>query len=888
MAIEINNKPIYLEDSDAPESFQEQQERLTVSSEFIAESPEELLKTLIEDGLSEAEAQGTAYPEPLPGLGPPSIELPDHKGLRDYDEVNRESPACFLTGQAGTGKTYLLRQHIERDPGFGVLAATTGIAAINLGAGTPTIHSLLGFGSTEGAEDAYSSGSMLRKIRLIGDMGYRWIIVDEMSMLHYRVLQAILMGIDGYNDTYEGRQVMGLMLVGDFCQLPPVPGELYQGGKVVMSKQHKPVKEPTPWTFKADCWPRFEQNIVKLTEVRRQSDVLFIEALNAARRGDGARTVELLKAAGANFKHLMNNSFDGTTIVATNDEVNRFNNLCLTKITGEEFWLTSERWYAKQYEPSEWKNVPDKAKYKVGSLVMILQNDQAAKGMPRRYVNGDLGHVVKVHRHESNTEEDPFDIGPNDLVAANKDGEVHAIEVKLLRTDETVVITKVSRPTYQLNEPDMDYIPPGPHKNRIYRGKVPGMQRSVWILGELSYFPLRSAYATTVHKCCMKGTLIPIIGKGLLPIEQVTPGDVTPYGKVKAVAESFRPAYQITTSRGYTVTSSPWHRWLLDKGLAQTSEIAEGSKIEMAQAFHLSGTEEVGTEEAWALGVLVGDGYFAHEDHHIELTNEDTYIRYRFRTYLESQGQTVNKTKENRVRCQSKQFRQRLQALGLEYVKSHDKRIPDSILRSGAKVWGAFLGGLYDADGSVSEKRVCLTTVSKDLAEQVQLVLLYLGIPSKRRVFNTGWKGTGGLYYQVSVAPAYMPKFFREVAISHPGKKAKAEEYNQANYNRVLKPFDGFDTVESVVDLETGVDMFDIELEAEPHLCAFGPFIGHNSQGLSLDAVQINPDAHFFGNPQMAYVALSRCRTAKGLTIVGGEKKLIGKINSDPALGRWL
>jgi len=62
----------------------------------------------------------------------------------------------------------------------------------------------------------------------------------------------------------------------------------------------------------------------------------------------------------------------------------------------------------------------------------------------------------------------------------------------------------------------------------------------------------------------------------------------------------------------------------------------------------------------------------------------------------------------------------------------------------------------------------------------------------------------------------------------------------------------------------------------------------HKSQGLSLDKVQVNVRDHFFSSPGMVYVALSRCRSAQGLRLVGSPKVLIERCVSDPRLKQWL
>src|SRR4026207_54339 len=62
----------------------------------------------------------------------------------------------FLTGPAGSGKTFTLKQRMAETPNYGVLAATTGVAAVNLD--TVTINSLLGYFDTDSLKDRYTTG----------------------------------------------------------------------------------------------------------------------------------------------------------------------------------------------------------------------------------------------------------------------------------------------------------------------------------------------------------------------------------------------------------------------------------------------------------------------------------------------------------------------------------------------------------------------------------------------------------------------------------------------------------------------------------------------------------------------------------------------------------
>jgi ATP-dependent exoDNAse (exonuclease V) alpha subunit len=76
-------------------------------------------------------------------------------------------------------------------------------------------------------------------------------------------------------------------------------------------------------------------------------------------------------------------------------------------------------------------------------------------------------------------------------------------------------------------------------------------------------------------------------------------------------------------------------------------------------------------------------------------------------------------------------------------------------------------------------------------------------------------------------------------------------------------------------------------IEYLPLKVAYGSTV-HKSQGLSLDAVQVNIRDNFFKSPGMLYVALSRCRTSEGLRLVGSEAALVERCAADPRLKAFL
>src|SRR6266404_3018818 len=183
----------------------------------------------------------------------------------------------FTTGPAGCGKSFMYKLRVEEDPGSCVLTATTGVSAVNMD--TTTIHSTLGFFDTDSLIDSYVRGRVHRKLRALAQPDRaREIVIDEVSMLHAEQLDTIYKAIHEVNvgdDQHEPlKYPLGLTVTGDFCQLPPVKGR---------------------WAFQADCWGEFAASTIRLTKIWRQTDPAFLDAINAARAGEGEIAAGVLR-----------------------------------------------------------------------------------------------------------------------------------------------------------------------------------------------------------------------------------------------------------------------------------------------------------------------------------------------------------------------------------------------------------------------------------------------------------------------------------------------------------------------------------------------------------------------------------------------------------------
>ena len=280
----------------------------------------------------------------------------------------------FITGQAGSGKTFLLNKFINeaRKKGKTVaVTATTGLAATHLN-GT-TIHSWSGMGVANSISGNFYS--KIRKPRRENICETDILIIDEISMLHdYRLdmVNAILKKIRKNNSPFGGIQ---LVMIGDFFQLPPVNryDDEFKGGFVTDSV----------------AWRQAGLKICYLNEQHRQADEELSAILTAMRtnnlKRDQVQTLLNRIDAEAPSNEIV------TKLYTTNRDVDIINKKELAKIKGKSYFYSQETEGTKHYVEVLRRAIlaAPILELKKGAHVMSIKNSPDGK-----YVNGSLGEVV--------------------------------------------------------------------------------------------------------------------------------------------------------------------------------------------------------------------------------------------------------------------------------------------------------------------------------------------------------------------------------------------------------------------------------------------------------------------------------------------------------------
>ncbi|MQL92731.1 hypothetical protein Taro_025362 [Colocasia esculenta] len=289
--------------------------------------------------------------------------------------------SIFITGSAGTGKSFLLGHIIAalrriHQPDAVFVTASTGIAACALGG--QTLHSFAGIGLGRGDRD-----TLLRRAATSHGAAKRWrraaaLVIDEISMVDGGVFDALDYIARALR--WQHRRWGGLQLVvsGDFFQLPPI-------------KAPDPTKE---FAFEADCWDSSFDLQVELTHVFRQSDSRLIDLLQGIRRGEPIpqqHLLPLLEPCSKGGECDRDDEENVTRLFPRNDDVRRVNEERLRSLGREVITFVaadtgSEPWRSQLRQGI----APEVLELCVGARVMLIKNTDPAAGL----VNGSTGVVT--------------------------------------------------------------------------------------------------------------------------------------------------------------------------------------------------------------------------------------------------------------------------------------------------------------------------------------------------------------------------------------------------------------------------------------------------------------------------------------------------------------
>lgn len=374
----------------------------------------------------------------------------DNKEWQDALQiVNFTRRSLFLTGKAGTGKSTFLRYVAKNTKKKHVILAPTGIAAIN--AGGSTLHSFfrLPFHPLLPNDRQYdrrhiretlkytnAQRKLLREVELI--------IIDEISMVRADIIDFIDKVLRIYTRNYEPFGGKQLLLVGDIYQLEPV---LKEEDRQLLSPFYS-----SAYFFNAKVWQQMQLVSIELRKVYRQRDDFFIGLLDRIRQNQAtAKDLESLNSRVE--KSVMNkdetNPRMKIILAARRDVVDYTNEQRLSELPGAPtiFYGNISGDFPESSLPT-----PMELQVKPGAQIIFIKNDKE-----KRWVNGTLGIIIEI------------DEDAGIITIANEEGIEFTVEREVWENIR-----------YTFNEKEQ---------------KIEEQ-----LLGTYTQFPLRLAWAITVHK----------------------------------------------------------------------------------------------------------------------------------------------------------------------------------------------------------------------------------------------------------------------------------------------------------------------------------------------------------------------------------------------------
>lgn len=353
-----------------------------------------------------------------------------------FQLMENTSESIFITGNAGTGKSTLLKYFKSRTKKKAVVLAPTGVAAVNVGG--QTVHSFLKFPHRIIHKDVIRK---LRNREIFENLDT--VIIDEVSMVRADIMDGIDHSLR-INRGQHKKPFGGVQMIffGDLFQLSPV---VERDAKAALEEMYK-----SPYFFSARVFDDFRLRYVELSKIYRQVDDKFVALLNRIRNREVLEDdIDLLNTRVAQEVSVRRTSAgqDRTvSLTTTNLLASSINSLHMARLPGRTYTYEAE--ISGRFDESAYPT-EGSLKLKAGSQVMLIKNDPG-----KHWVNGTIARIAELTA---------------DSVFVDIDGKRHEV------------------PRVKWQKIEYDY---NKEEDKIDEN----------VVGDFKQFPVKPAWAITIHK----------------------------------------------------------------------------------------------------------------------------------------------------------------------------------------------------------------------------------------------------------------------------------------------------------------------------------------------------------------------------------------------------
>lgn len=307
-----------------------------------------------------------------------------------FNRIEKSNDNFFISGKAGTGKSFLLKYFKTNTKKLALYVAPTGIAAINING--VTIHSAFGYKnivqSVSEIRISKEQESLFKRIDTL--------VIDEISMVRVDTLERIdyiLKKINKNNIPFGGKQII---LFGDIFQIPPIAK---RDEIAYLNNTYGGI-----YFFNSNAYKNGDFYCIELKEVFRQKDTEYLELLDNVRYGKV--TQELIDLLNTRYRHKF--STDIIQLVAKKSVAQSINKFKLSEIETKEYIYKAV--YDEKNSTIQENDYPFdfELSLKVGAIVLMVTND-----IQKRWVNGTFGKITYLSEDEVKVSIDGIEFNVN-------------------------------------------------------------------------------------------------------------------------------------------------------------------------------------------------------------------------------------------------------------------------------------------------------------------------------------------------------------------------------------------------------------------------------------------------------------------------------------------
>lgn len=295
-------------------------------------------------------------------------------------KILKSGQNVFLTGSAGTGKTYVLNEYIlylKSRKIIPTIVAPTGIAASHLNG--QTIHSYFSLGLRDSVDEQFIANLLDKKKLQTRFKKLKVLILDEISMVSPNIFTAMDKILQAFKENTEPFGGIQVILSGDFFQLPPISQS----------------NDSKRFSWQSPSWKALDLQTCYLQKKFRQDDNQLIFVLDEIRSGQvSQQTYDILNQR---YQKDLNIQFSPTKLYTHNLDVDRINNDELNKLPTGAVTYEFQSEGAKTNIEKLFKSalVQEELTLKKDAVVMFIKNNPE-----KQYINGTTGVVIDFSKDE--------------------------------------------------------------------------------------------------------------------------------------------------------------------------------------------------------------------------------------------------------------------------------------------------------------------------------------------------------------------------------------------------------------------------------------------------------------------------------------------------------